>query len=407
MFFLKNGFKKVGTVVLVNVVLFILLIVLAECLSFFLNARLPSWHIESNYRIHHRWKPNSKHVESNIIKIDPDFPEPFTYVFNNQGWLESYDIAKKKSKKTYRIFYVGDSFTEGFCPMDKSVASIVEQHLNQQANDRDITFEVINTGTPSYSPVIFYVLVRYYIMQYSPDLIVANVDMTDDFDDWKYSQNMIRDDAGNPFALPPRKLYKADFIDTVQGAVKATLWRRLELYLFQNSHIYSLITKLRKRKLQTAPQGMGTKPEPDKEMAQVYQRWAWCQEKWDNETEENVANTLDNLRRLARFCDDKGVKLMLTAVPHYWQYAGSSDGSGEPSWSSRPHYAIAELAKEMKVPYLNSYKTLKPFIPGTPQKKYYYAGDMHLNPRGNAIWARAHIQFLTDKEHALLPEVFN
>ena len=97
---------------------------------------------------------------------------------------------------------------------------------------------------------------------------------------------------------------------------------------------------------------------------------------------------------------------MFTSVPHYWQYAGNENGTGKPLWSNRPHYDISNLSKELDVPYLNSFEKLKPLIGGTPQKKFYYNGNMHFNPRGYAVWAEAHIEFLTTKEYALLPEPF-
>ena len=40
---------------------------------------------------------------------------------------------------------------------------------------------------------------------------------------------------------------------------------------------------------------------------------------------------------------------------------------------------------------------------GQPQRSYYYAGDMHFNPRGYREWARAHIDFLLDPANDLIP----
>jgi len=72
----------------------------------------------------------------------------------------------------------------------------------------------------------------------------------------------------------------------------------------------------------------------------------------------------------------------------------------------RPHYEIAKLAKEIEVPYLNSFEELKPFIQGTAQSTYYYVGDMHFNPRGYKIWANSHVEFLMNSDHSLLPRKF-
>jgi lysophospholipase L1-like esterase len=352
------------------------------------------------YRINHMWKPNSERVHNEWVKDNPEFPEPYTHVYNRQGWIEDYDIELTKPPNTYRIFYLGDSFTEGTLPMDQSIPSVVEQKLNELAQGKDIQFEVINTGTTSYSPTIFYVLTRYVLMDYAPDLIVVNVDMTDDFDDWKYAETLIRDNEGNPWAVPHRSVYKAPYIDTAEGAVKANTWIKLQLFLIEHSYTYNLIREY------VAPQNANANPVEQIGDPQIYQRWAWCQKEWTESTVENVNRTLDLLQRLATFAYENDVKIMFTSVPHYWQYAGNEDGSGEPRWSSRPHDEIARVAAEIGVPYLNAYEKLIPVITGTPQTDFYYQGDMHFNPRGYRVWAQTHVEFLTAEENHLLPDDF-
>jgi lysophospholipase L1-like esterase len=387
------------TIVAVNIIVLILLIAGIEFASSFFADKVGS-NLLTVYRLNHTWKPNSERVHDEWLKDNPEFPEPYTHVYNRQGWIEDYDIEPAKPPNTYRIFYLGDSFTEGTLPMGQSIPSVVEQKLNELAQGKDIQFEVINTGTTSYSPTIFYVLTRYVLMDYAPDLIVVNVDMTDDFDDWKYAETLIRDNEGNPWAVPHRSVYKAPFIDTAEGVVKADTWIKLQLFLIEHSYTYNLIREY------VAPQNANADPVAQIDDPQVYQRWAWCQKEWDESTVENVNHTLDLLQRLATFAHENDVKIMFTSVPHYWQYAGNEDGSGEPRWSSRPHDEIAMVAAGIGVPYLNAYEKLVPIITGTPQTDFYYKGDMHFNPRGYSIWAQIHVEFLAAEENHLLPDDF-
>jgi hypothetical protein len=97
---------------------------------------------------------------------------------------------------------------------------------------------------------------------------------------------------------------------------------------------------------------------------------------------------------------------MLTAVPHYEQYACDTEGRGPAVWSSRPHRDLERLAVKIGIPYLNSFKELRPYIEGTPQHRYYYRGNMHFNPRGYRLWADVQLQFLLDPANGLLPESF-
>ena len=279
--------------------------------------------------------------------------------------------------------------------MDQSVPSRVKQALNDSIQNSSLNFEVINTGTTSYSPTIFYILARYVLTDYDPDLIVVNVDMTDDFDDWKYQETLLKDADGNPRAAPPRDIYAAEYIDTATGPVASDLAIKLELFLFQNSYTYNLI----RTKFVTEP----TPAQLETPATDLYPRWAWNYKEWDARTERNVENTLDILDRLAKFTNRNDIKLMITAVPHYEQFAGHADGTGEPAFSARPHYQIERVARANDVPYLNSFEALRPAITGTAQAKYYYRGDMHFNPAGYGLWAEAHLKFLLDPIHDLLP----
>ena len=365
------------------------------------SVNLPTSHVVPSWRLNHTWRPSSKVKHPGWAKSDLRFPEPYTHVYNKQGWIETYDVEPHKPAGTYRVFYLGDSFVEGPMPMEQSLPSLVERQLNERARGKGVRFEVVNTGTSSYSPTIYYVLMRYVVADYEPDLVVVCVDMTDDYDDWKYSETAIPDDEGNPVAVPQRNLYTSAFIDTPQGAVRATLMARVELFLYRNSHFYNLIQS---RRLGARAQETASSPPPAEDA--VYPRWAWCQHQWDEQTRTNVGRTLDVLRRTAAFCKSKGIRLVLTSVPHHRQYAAGRRGGDPPLWSSRPHEEIARLAQAEGTPYLDAFERLAPHIRGTPQGKYYYNRDMHFNPTGSRLWARAHLDFLTDERRGLLPEAF-
>jgi hypothetical protein len=359
----------------------------------------------ADYYLNHTWRPNSEWEHNEWINANPDFSRPYRHHYNKQAWLEQYDVEKTKGPNVYRIFYLGDSFVEGTCPMDESVPSKVEARLNELARGMQLTFEVINTGTSSYSPTLYYLLARHRLMDYHPDLLVVNVDMTDCFDDWKYAQTLVVDAAGAPFAAPPRDVYGSGYLDTYEGTVDLTFRRRLQLFLLQHSHTYNLIASLRLNFRHTAnsdQEGPGAAGSSDLRR----DRWSWCREEWTGATDADVSRTMGHLTRLVDLCRKNGVKIVLTSVPHYEQYARRDDAPDKPVWSSRPHMEIAQLAGKLGVPYLNSFEALRPRIQGTPRNAFYYANDMHFNPRGYDIWARAHLDFLLEEEHALLPASF-
>lgn len=392
------------TVVTTNLFIFVLLLVLVELAASIFVAK-PKDNIIDDAYLNHTWKPNSYWVHDEWIKNNPEFPEPYTHHYNSQSWLENYDIKKSKAINSYRIFYVGDSFTEGTCPMNKSVPSLVKQGLTDLTRGSKQTVEVINTGTSSYSPTLYYLLIRHKILSYNPDLIIVNVDMTDCFDDWKYSETLTVDQNGDPVAAPPRDLYRSKYLDTAVGAVKLTPWHRLKLFLFQYSHAYVLVQKIVSR-LHHGNVAQEQAILNDNGTSIMRRRWGWMEQEWSVDTKADVDRTLDMLLRVIDLCRQNGVKIMLTSVPHYNQYAKRTDEPRKTVWSNRPHYAIEDLARRQNVPYLNSYEALRPYIQGTSQTKYYYHGDMHFNTRGYELWAKSQTNFLLQKKNALLPDSY-
>jgi hypothetical protein len=345
-------------------------------------------------RLNHKWKPNSQEIHTEWISDNPEFPQPYLHVYNKQGWLEDYDIQLNKPANTYRIFYVGDSFVEGTVPMNQSVPGIVKDYLRDKFAKSGEKFEVINTGTTSYSPVIYYILIRYFIAPYSPDLIVVNVDMTDNFDDWVYRQSLIVDEQGDPLAVAPVNIFRA----TGYAWKNLSIVNKAQVFLYEKSSLCKLIYDIYKKfkkseKIQVLP---------DQIMQRGPQNWAWVRYEWDKETQENVKFTMDILKRIAQYCQNNHIKLLFTASPHYQQLTIGKDGRRV--WSIRPHEEIRKIARELKIPYLDSIAFLDPHIKDSQQTEYYYKNDMHFNPRGYALWARAHIQALLDPDNKLLPE---
>ena len=354
--------------------------------------------MHNDFRLNHVYPANQTHTYDIYFRDDSGKPFLFDRKTNSHGWREDYEISVEKPDTVYRIFYVGDSFTEGTAPADSTVPYLVEEELNRRYAGSGTHYEVINTGTSSYAPSIFYVLIRYYLLEYSPDLIVINVDMTDDYDDWKYSSTLVLDKNGNPYGVPHRDIYNDVYIDTKDGARKATFMSRVYLFFYENSYTFNYLRK----KFPKLRFPMNIKHDTQNgEDEFVYPRWAWCRYTWDNKTRKNVTRTLDFLKRTLELCSNNGVKMAVTSVPHYEQYSIDKD-TGKPFWSDKPHRDINRVTENTGAFYIDSFSYLKPFVTGTEQTKYYYYKDMHFNPLGYWLWSRAHIDALTDPKNELL-----
>ncbi|MEK7256531.1 MAG: hypothetical protein AAB316_17380, partial [Bacteroidota bacterium] len=98
--------------------------------------------------LHHTWKPY-------IRFLDQNRSEPYYLVTNGNRWVEEYDIPTQKEARTFRIFFVGDSNVQGVVAPENKMVEVVEKKLNQSVAP-DVKIEVINTGTSSYSPALYY-----------------------------------------------------------------------------------------------------------------------------------------------------------------------------------------------------------------------------------------------------------
>jgi len=147
--------------------------------------------------LHHAWAPSIKY--NNRIAC---------LTTNRQSWLEEYDVTTEKpSSGIYRIFYLGDSNVQGHVGREDRMVEIVEKELNRKYAKENVKFEVINTGTSSYSCLQYYLLVKNRILKYAPDLVVLNIDMTDVVNDAAYRYLLETDQYGEITAVNPKKRY--------------------------------------------------------------------------------------------------------------------------------------------------------------------------------------------------------
>ena len=153
-------------------------------------------HVESDPILHHRLR---KSWRGRVLGV------PFE---TNALGLRDREYDARKPVGTYRLFMLGDSFTEGGgFPLDDTVAKRVERGLAQAHCGKRV--EVVNGGTVSYSPILEYLQLKTIGLGLSPDLIVLNFDMTDVHDDVVRTPAARLDAQGLPIAVPSDRRIEA------------------------------------------------------------------------------------------------------------------------------------------------------------------------------------------------------
>src|SRR5262245_9066789 len=223
--------------------------------------------------LNHTWRPNMTFVHREFA--DRGVPA-YTHTYNAQAWLEAHDIQRAKPPGTFRVFYLGDSFTECTCPMEQSVPRRVEAALRPYFVQKGMTVEVVNTGTSSYAPSLYYLVLK-EILPYEPDLIVVDVDLTDVFDDWLYRSTAQLDASGDLIAVPPQSPLTNRFIRTAQGLRELTPVERALNSTRNHSNLAALLFALK-----TAG---SSSPEPATKSPDLF---AWCRPEWDDAVRADV-----------------------------------------------------------------------------------------------------------------------
>lgn len=322
--------------------------------------------------LHHTMKPDPSLANSNPTRPHENFANP-------PHWIDESDLPRKKPEGVYRIFFVGDSNTQGLVDPGFKMADRVEKALAGWPLDREV--EVINTGTSSYSGLLYYLTIKHHILEHEPDLIIVNVDMTDVPNDYFYRRQAVFSDRGEPVAVQPRSVGEESRVRlTPTGLLEIPHRSLLAEQVLRHSALARVIRRLenfvakRTRRLTGEPKATDESPN-------------WLALEWSPGIEENVSFSADILAQTARLVESKDVGFALTSVPFYGQYTGE--------YSTRPHAALEAVAEESGVPFLNGYSALEDRVRGTDVSEYYWDTDpTHLNEAGNAIWARAMTRFV-------------
>ncbi len=320
--------------------------------------------------LNHVWIPNQTRVVRDFEKAG--IP-PYTRKVNGQGFIMEREPGLQKPERAYRIAYVGDSFTEGTCPEVDSLPAIVERSLRIPGFD---SVDVINAGTPSYAPTLYYLLVKTKLLAYRPDLLVVNVDMTDVFDDSLYSATLRSDSNGDPIACPPGHPLLTTHRRTERGLEALSASQRAVLWLSERSGsirmVLEVVSQIRARS--------------QKRQTEVPPAFAWCGADRSPATQHDVAHSMDMLARVIRLAKTQGIKIVITAVPHLKQLEGK--------WSLQPMNDIAAVCAQENVPFLNPVEAFKQRLGSTPPEKIYIPGDMHFNADGYRMWGEIQVEFL-------------
>lgn len=157
--------------------------------------------------------------------------------FNAAGERDDAEHTQEKAAATYRIVFLGDSFTEALqVDLDETFPEQIEARMSWQAPQYN--YESINLGVTSYGTGQEYVMLQERGLAYAPDLVVLAFFMNDVGDNW-FAQapgapQFDLDEAGNLYQVPDGESPSR----TISSAIERQLPNRILYSLFGKLAIY-------------------------------------------------------------------------------------------------------------------------------------------------------------------------
>ncbi|MBF0463736.1 MAG: hypothetical protein HQK88_00865 [Nitrospirae bacterium] len=357
--------------------------------------------VDHDLLLHHKW-------HKNVIWPDNYRSIPYFIYINSQSFLAQYEVSVKKPKNFYRIFYLGDSTTQGVVSPMYKMTTIVENELNARYKDLGKKIEVINTGTSSFAVSQYMLFIENTLLEYSPDLIVIDVDMSDVGNDAFYKTLSTFDKDGYPIMI--NKSYRA-YIHSPVGFKRMPLLIETARILVNHSNLAAYLEYLVSKLIIKLTKGAGLLEQQETPEQQAWSRHnpdnkTWKQKinepetfdcplggvNWGSENptvkdKEAVAYSMKLLGRAIDICRKNNIKIIVTGAPGLCQLTDTC--------SSLQHKDIEKTALLHKAYYLDSVEALRPSVEDAPADKYYWKSDTgHFNIGGNALWAKAQVDFI-------------
>ncbi len=328
------------------------------------------------------------------------------YKINSLGFRDN-EITYAKPPNTFRILFLGDSFTQGYgVDLADTFVKRIELILNQ--NFKDKHFETINAGVSAYTSLNEYLMLKYRGLQLKPDLIVLNVNATDFIEQRALLKQVKIDKNGDvSFANLQRKKYLPGSIDK---------------FLLDHSFLYNWFVKNQENLVRlkgkiiafllrqkppdyTKTSSDFTLGDPDHDIFAITEN---IPEAEFNDLFKPVVNQLD---KIVEILFQKNIPFVLTYIPHGHQIGSNQWVKGRVvrklTDSVYPDILQAKLkdyADSRGIYFIDMTNDLRKFANDNPDKKLYFDYDGHFNVLGQQLSAQAITNFLMDNQEWLSPK---
>ena len=225
------------------------------------------------------------------------------FITNSKGLRDQREFAYAKPGGTFRVLSLGDSHTQGYeARQEATYSAVLERYLAR----RGVRAEVLNAGVSGFSTAEALVYLENEGYKYQPDVVVLGFYAND------YEDNI----KAGLFELEGELLVSRKYehlpgvrIQNIVYSLPGVQW------LSENSYFYSLLfnhvwmyfkSALRESAAQTAMRTPARAPAPQFEYAVATK---------DENSAYEVALAQALIERMRRFCQERGMRLIVVDIP--------------------------------------------------------------------------------------------
>lgn len=324
------------------------------------------------------------------------------YRINEHG-LRDDSFTIQKPNNTFRILFLGDSFTEGQAvELSQTMVKRLQEELNSTSLGQK--YQTINGGVAGYSTILEYLYLVERGIKFNPDLVIVNLNMTDFTEERASLKYAKRDKNGE---------IKGVFIER-----KRRLPQKLDDFLTSSSFLYNLyllkeekIINLKDRilaKLSQKPQPQHTKSQTDITPGDLDRDlFAITRDIEETKFEELFSPVTNRLLTMKQYLNGRQIPMIVTLIPNGHQIDKSQWSVGRREWQlteekypQKINSRLAEFSQNNNMLFIDPTQDLKNYLLEHPDSRLYYELDGHFTPLAHQIVASGIMNFL--KEHQLL-----
>ena len=229
------------------------------------------------------------------------------FVTNSKGFRNTVEFDYAKPPSVFRILSLGDSHTQGYeVRQESTFSAVLERYLKQHK----INAEVLNAGVSGFSTAEELVLLENEGLKYNPDVVVLGF-FANDFED-NLKAGLFGLDSQGQLTEEKYEHIPGVRIQNIIYSIPSVRW------LSENSYFYSMLFNtvwnyFKARLGEAATQQVDTKGRP---AAKGQDQFEYAVPTGTSLSEYQITLAAALIERLHRFCEDRGIRLVVVDIPN-------------------------------------------------------------------------------------------